>query len=107
MESLGFEVIQVYGLGTYGLMIVSEWRDWNTYLEKKPAKSAPRSSIDYGRLMMVGDPSTMEAVPWDGETKGEVFMRGNIVILKNKKTTKCFEGWFHSETLLYVTLTVT
>ena len=51
--------------------------------------------------MMVGDPLTMEAVPWDGETKGEVFMRGNIVMkgyLKNKKTTeKCFEGgWFHS-----------
>ena len=105
MESLGFEVIQVYGLTeTYGPMIVSEWReDWNHLPTEEKSRLKARQGVQsiMAGSMMVGDPSTMEAVPWDGETKGEVFMRGNIVMkgyLKNKKTTeKCFEGgWFHS-----------
>ena len=105
MESLGFEVIQVYGLTeTYGPMIVSEWReDWDHLPPEEKSRLKARQGVQsiMAGSMMVGDPSTMEAVPWDGETKGEVFMRGNIVMkgyLKNKKTTeKCFEGgWFHS-----------
>ena len=105
MESLGFEVIQVYGLTeTYGPMIVSEWREeWNHLPPEEKSRLKARQGVQsiMAGSMMVGDPSTMEAVPWDGETKGEVFMRGNIVMkgyLKNKKTTeKCFEGgWFHS-----------
>jgi acyl-CoA synthetase (AMP-forming)/AMP-acid ligase II len=34
------------------------------------------------------DPETMEPVPWDGETMGEIMFRGNIVMkgyLKNPK----------------------
>ncbi len=105
MESLGFEVIQVYGLTeTYGPMIVSEWReDWDHLPPEEKSRLKARQGVQsiMAGSMMVGDPSTMEAVPWDGETRGEVFMRGNIVMkgyLKNKKTTeKCFEGgWFHS-----------
>ncbi len=47
------------------------------------------------------DPDTMEQVPADGETIGEVMFRGNIVMkgyLKNQKATKeAFAGgWFHS-----------
>ena len=47
------------------------------------------------------DPETMEVVPADGETLGEVMFRGNIVMkgyLKNKKATdEAFAGgWFHS-----------
>ena len=50
---------------------------------------------------MVADPNTLEPVPWDGETQGEIFMRGNIVMkgyLKNPHTTQeAFAGgWFHS-----------
>ena len=50
---------------------------------------------------MVADPETLEPVPADGETQGEVFMRGNIVMkgyLKNPSaTTESFAGgWFHS-----------
>ena len=50
---------------------------------------------------MVGDPETMEPVPQDGETMGEIFMRGNDVMkgyLKNPKATEeAFAGgWFHS-----------
>ncbi len=50
---------------------------------------------------MVANPVTLEPVPRDGETVGEIFMRGNLVMkgyLKNPTTTdKAFEGgWFHS-----------
>ena len=105
MESLGFDVIQVYGLTeTYGPMIVSEWREeWNDLPSEEKSRLKARQGIQsiMAGSMIVADPDSMEAVPWDGETKGEVFMRGNIVMkgyLKNKKTTeKSFDGgWFHS-----------
>src|SRR5262249_11182496 len=49
----------------------------------------------------VRDPDTLKAVPWDGESMGEVMFRGNVVMkgyLKNKSATeKAFAGgWFHS-----------
>ena len=51
--------------------------------------------------LSVMDPETMEPVPADGETLGEVMFRGNIVMkgyLKNPKATReAFAGgWFHS-----------
>ena len=51
--------------------------------------------------LSVRDPETMEAVPADGETIGEVMFRGNIVMkgyLNNKQATdEAFAGgWFHS-----------
>ena len=51
--------------------------------------------------LMVADPETLEPVPADGETMGEVMFRGNIVMkgyLKNPKATdEAFRGgWFHS-----------
>jgi fatty-acyl-CoA synthase len=50
---------------------------------------------------MVGDPRTLEPVPSDGETIGEVFMRGHIVMkgyLRNPRATReAFRGgWFHT-----------
>ncbi len=50
---------------------------------------------------MVADADSLEPVPWDGETMGEVFMRGNVVMkgyLKNQKSTEAaFKGgWFHT-----------
>ena len=50
---------------------------------------------------MVADPRTLQPVPQDGQTMGEVFMRGNIVMkgyLKNPKATaEAFAGgWFHT-----------
>jgi fatty-acyl-CoA synthase len=105
MEALGFEVTQVYGLTeTYGPMVVSAWRSkWDGGSDEERARLKSRqgiSSILSGE-MMVADPDTLEPVPWDGETQGEVFMRGNIVMkgyLKNPPTTaEAFKGgWFHS-----------
>ncbi len=105
MESMGFEVTQVYGLTeTYGPMIVSAWRsEWDNLSAEEKAALKARQGISsmLAGAMMVADPDTLEPVPWDGETQGEVFMRGNIVMkgyLKNAVTTeKSFEGgWFHS-----------
>ena len=105
MEALGFDVIQVYGLTeTYGPMIVSAWRrEWDNLSanEKSTLKARQGVSSVLAGAMMVADPETMQPVPWDGLTQGEVFMRGNIVMkgyLKNPETTaKSFAGgWFHS-----------
>ena len=51
--------------------------------------------------MTVLDPETMQPVPWDGETMGEIMFRGNITMkgyLKNPDATgKAFAGgWFHT-----------
>ena len=105
MEELGFEVVQVYGLTeTYGPMVVSAWRDeWNELSvdEKSNLKARQGISSVLAGAMMVADPETLEPVPWDGETQGEVFMRGNIVMkgyLKNHAATSAAfaGGWFHS-----------
>lgn len=105
MEALGFDVIQVYGLTeTYGPMVVSAWRrEWDNLDVDRKAELKARTGISsvLAGAMMVADPETLEPVPWDGETQGEVFMRGNIVMkgyLKNPATTeKSFTGgWFHS-----------
>jgi len=50
---------------------------------------------------MVADPDTLEPMPKDGVSMGEIFMRGNNVMkgyLKNPGTTEeSFKGgWFHS-----------
>ncbi|MBO6556001.1 MAG: acyl-CoA synthetase [Pseudomonadales bacterium] len=105
MEALGFDVIQVYGLTeTYGPMVVSAWRrEWDNLDidEKAELKARTGMASVMAGSMMVADPDTLEPVPWDGETQGEVFMRGNIVMkgyLKNPGTTQTSfaGGWFHS-----------
>ena len=105
MEALGFDVIHVYGLTeTYGPMIVSAWRrEWDNLSADDKATLKARQGVSsiLAGAMMVADPETMQAVPWDGLTQGEVFMRGNIVMkgyLKNAKTTSesLADGWLHS-----------
>tara|TARA_R110002073_G_scaffold25378_7_gene84185 strand:- start:2657 stop:4330 length:1674 start_codon:yes stop_codon:yes gene_type:complete len=105
IEALGFDVTQVYGLTeTYGPMVVSAWRSaWDGLSAEEQASLKSRQGIvsTLAGDMMVADPDSLAPVPWDGETQGEVFMRGNIVMkgyLKNPKTTAAaFKGgWFHS-----------
>jgi fatty-acyl-CoA synthase len=105
MELMGFRVTHVYGLTeTYGPCVVCAWHDeWDELpIEKKAALKA-RQGVRYPMLdgLMVANPTTLEPVPRDGKTIGEIFMRGNLVMkgyLKNPKATeKEFEGgWFHS-----------
>ena len=105
MEALGFSVTHVYGLTeTYGPSVVCAWHDeWNDKTADEKARLKSRQGVRAPMLdgLMVADPTTMEPVPQDGETMGEIFMQGNLVMkgyLKNPETTdKAFEGgWFHS-----------
>jgi fatty-acyl-CoA synthase len=105
MERLGFHIIHVYGLTeSYGPATVCAWHDeWNTLpAEEKSARKA-RQGVPYHVLegLTVADASTLAPTPRDGETIGEVFMRGNIIMkgyLKNPKATReAFAGgWFHT-----------
>jgi len=105
MASAGFDVTHVYGLTeTYGPAVVNEWKaDWDDLDTAGQAKVKARQGVRYPALedLSVRDPETMEAVPRDGETIGEVMFRGNIVMkgyLKNPDATReaLAGGWFHS-----------
>lgn len=105
MAENDFEVTHVYGLTeTYGPATLCEWHgDWNMLPMEEQARMKARQGVRYHMLEEVAvlDPQTMQPVPADGETLGEVMFRGNIVMmgyLKNPSATeKAFEnGWFHS-----------
>jgi fatty-acyl-CoA synthase len=105
MEESGFHVTHLYGLTeTYGPAVVSEWHtEWDSLPLEERAAMKSRQGVPYQVLedTMVADPETMVPVPSDGETLGEVFFRGNVVMkgyLKNPvATAEAFRGgWFHS-----------
>ncbi|MEN6542797.1 acyl-CoA synthetase [Parvibaculum sp.] len=105
LEDQGFNVIHVYGLTeTYGPAVVNAWHDeWDDLEPDERARVKSRQGVNYPVLegISVRDPETLEEVPRDGETMGEVMFRGNVVMkgyLKNPKASaEAFEGgWFHS-----------
>jgi fatty-acyl-CoA synthase len=105
MAEQGFNVTHLYGLTeTYGPATVNDWKDkWEELDGPGRAKMKSRQGVRYHPLedLTVMDPETMERVPADGETMGEVMFRGNVVMkgyLKNPKATaEAFRGgWFHS-----------
>ena len=105
MAEAGFNVTHVYGLTeTYGPAVVNEWKgSWDKLDKGARAAKKARQGVRYHALdaLSVMDPQTMEPVPADGSTIGEVMFRGNVVMkgyLKNANATReAFEGgWFHS-----------
>ena len=105
MEELGIDVTHVYGLTEcYGPTVVSVWHPkWDHVSMAEKAALKARQGVRGPMLdaLMVADPLTMQPCPNDGETIGEVFMRGNNVMkgyLKNPEATQdCFKGgWFHT-----------
>lgn len=105
MSEAGFDVVHVYGLTeTYGPAVVNEWQEeWNALDSAGQAAKKARQGVKYVPLqdLSVRDPDTMEPVPEDGTTLGEVMFRGNVVMkgyLKNAAATEeAFSGgWFHS-----------
>ncbi|MDF2373498.1 MAG: acyl-CoA synthetase [Rhizobiaceae bacterium] len=105
MADAGFEVVHLYGLTeTYGPAVVNEWnRDWDRLDPHNRIALKARQGVRYNALegLSIRDPETMEPVPDDGETIGEVMFRGNIVMkgyLKNlEASSEAFAGgWFHS-----------
>ena len=105
MEEMGFQVTHVYGLTeTYGPSVVSAWQEeWNELSPTDKALKKGRQGVNYPGLegLMVADSETLKEVPSDGQTLGEVFMKGNLVMkgyFKNPEATQeAFRGgWFHS-----------
>jgi fatty-acyl-CoA synthase len=105
MRSAGFNVTHVYGLTeVYGPASVNDWQKaWDGLPGPEQAAKKARQGVRYPVLeaLDVLDPDTLQPVPRDGETLGEVMFRGNVVMkgyLKNKSATaKAFAGgWFHS-----------
>lgn len=105
MEALGTEVTQTYGLTeVYGPHTICEWQNqWDDLpLDERMAIKA-RQGMPYitAEFAQVVDAETMEEVPHDGQTIGEIVMRGNNVMLGYYKlsgeTQTAFKGgWFHS-----------
>ncbi|MEW4981614.1 MAG: acyl-CoA synthetase [Cycloclasticus sp.] len=105
MEEMGFSVTHVYGLTeTYGPCTVCAWHDeWDELSADEQSVLRARQGVRSAMLedLMVADPETLEPMPKDGVSMGEIFMRGNNVMkgyLKNPAASEeAFKGgWFHS-----------
>ena len=105
MEQMGIELTHVYGLTeVYGPAAIcvkhEEWNDMDVGERARlNARQGVRVILQEGMTVM--NPETMQEVPADGETIGEIMFRGNITMkgyLKNKAATQeaFAEGWFHS-----------
>jgi fatty-acyl-CoA synthase len=105
MKAAGFNVTHLYGLTeTYGPATINDWHaNWEDLPAEEQAAKKARQGVRYPVLdaLDVLDPETMQPVPRDSETLGEVMFRGNVVMkgyLKNKTATEAAfaGGWFHS-----------
>lgn len=105
MENNGFKISHLYGMTeSFGPSLSCAWRDaWDELeLEQRSAKMA-RQGVPTLTLeeAMVADPETMKSVPWDGETMGELMLRGNTIMkgyFKNPRASKEVfrNGWFQT-----------
>ena len=105
MARLNFKVTHAYGLTeVYGPAVICAWHEaWDQLPITEQAEMKSRQGVRYPMLeeLVVADPETMQPVPHDGETIGEIMFRGNIVMkgyLKNPKASReAFAGgYFHS-----------
>jgi fatty-acyl-CoA synthase len=111
MDRLGFDLTHVYGLTeVYGPATVCAkqpaWADKDVGERAiLNGRQGVRYTLEEGVAVL--DPDTLQPVPWDGESVGEVMFRGNIAMkgyLKNDAATReAFRGgWFHSGDLAVV-----
>ncbi len=105
METMGFDLTHVYGLTeVYGPAVVcAKQDDWEALDIGERARLNARQGVRYHlqAAAQVRNPETLQPVPWDGETMGEIMFRGNIAMkgyLKNPQATEdaLAGGWFHS-----------
>jgi fatty-acyl-CoA synthase len=105
MVEMGFDITHVYGLTeVYGpATVCAKQEDWSELSLAEQAQKNARQGVRYHlqQAVTVMDPETMQPVPADGETLGEIMFRGNICMkgyLKNPVATEAsFKGgWFHT-----------
>ncbi len=103
MAKIGFKITHVYGLTeTYGpASVCAQQPEWFDLPVGDQVNLNGRQGVRYHaqEAITVLDPATMEAVPWDNETMGEIMFRGNLVMkgyLKNPKATEeSFAGGYY------------
>ncbi|MCK8784031.1 acyl-CoA synthetase [Roseomonas sp. NAR14] len=105
MREAGIRVTHIYGLTeVYGPVVVNAWHaEWDALPSAEQAALMARQGVRYLALegLEVMDPETMRPVPRDGQTMGEVMLRGNAVMkgyLKDPEATAAAfrGGWFHT-----------
>jgi fatty-acyl-CoA synthase len=105
MESMGFRVTHLYGLTeSYGPATLCAWQEgWEGLGLEERARVMARQGVAYPTLggLVVANADTLEPVPRDGVTLGEVMVRGNTVmkgyLLNPAATDEAFRGgWFHT-----------
>ena len=104
-ERIGFDITHVYGLTeVYGpAAVCAKQEEWADLPIGERARLNARQGVTHSmqEAIAVLDPETLQPVPADGETMGEIFFRGNVVMkgyLKNPDATaEAFRGgWFHT-----------
>ncbi|MEX8519207.1 MAG: acyl-CoA synthetase [Leptothrix sp. (in: b-proteobacteria)] len=104
-EQIGLDITHVYGLTeVYGpSSVCAKQESWAQLSLEERALLNGRQGVTYPmqEAIAVLDPQTLQPVPADGETMGEIFFRGNVVMkgyLKNPAATEdAFAGgWFHT-----------
>jgi len=111
MEKLNFSITHVYGLTeTYGpASVCSKHEEWESLPLPKRAELNARQGVrnHMQEAVTVIDVETLQPVPHDGETIGEIVFRGNLVMkgyLKNPKATEetFQDGWMRTGDLAVV-----
>lgn len=84
LAALNIYVTHLYGLTeTYGPAVICDWRpEWNDFSANEQAVLKARQGV----ANLVSPPLTVvdgndDDVPWDGETRGEVLLRGNTIMI--------------------------
>jgi fatty-acyl-CoA synthase len=105
MQRIGFDITHVYGLTeTYGpAAVCAKHAEWDALdiagRTERNGRQGVRYTVEEGMTVM--DPATMQRVPADSETMGEIMFRGNITMRGYLKTpaatAEAFAGgWFHT-----------
>ena len=105
IEELNFNITHTYGLTeVYGPATVCEWQnEWNSLKKNLVTEYKSRQGVKcYGLVdLQVINKKNKKPVKKDGKELGEIYMRGNTVMMgyyKEPKITKktFLDGWFHT-----------